>query len=139
MKPIKLALFLTCVSLLYPRLFTQGAFSLKSCLLKAVFRIYFRSFLYPGTSVPVTLHSVHFLKSPGYHCTAEPFGSSLRHEGDISGCCKSSAHVQPHKEPRTCPACSVAVCMRYIQEKPLWSWLCVCCWQCCSTELSCGS
>lgn len=64
MKPIKLALFLTCVSLLYPQLFAQGAFSLKSCLLKAVFRIYFRSLLYPGTSVPVALCSVAFLEKP---------------------------------------------------------------------------
>lgn len=35
MKPIKLAVFLTCVSLLCLQLFTQGAFSLKPCLLKA--------------------------------------------------------------------------------------------------------
>lgn len=64
MKLIKLALFLTSVSLLYPQLLTQGAFLLKSCLLKAVFRIYFRSLLYPGTSVPVALLSVAFLEKP---------------------------------------------------------------------------
>lgn len=64
MKLIKLALFLTCVSLLYPQLFTQGAFSLKFCRLKAVFRIYFRSLLYPGTSVPAALRCVAFLEKP---------------------------------------------------------------------------
>lgn len=64
MKSIKLALFLTCVSLLYPQLFTQGAFSLKCCLLKAVFRIYFRSPLRPVTSFPVAPRCAAFLEKP---------------------------------------------------------------------------
>lgn len=55
------------------------------------------------------------------------------------GASRSSACIHPHEESRTCPACPLAACMLYVQEKSLCSRLGLCCWQCCSLELASGS
>lgn len=106
MKLIKLALFLTGVSLLYPQLLTQGAFLLKSCLLKAVFRIYFRSLLYPGNSVPIALLSVGFPEELRLLLQVQAF---LKHRSSAVSTrwwrwciCRGSVGVHTCKEPRTC-------------------------------------
>lgn len=111
MKSIKLALFLTCVSLLYPQLFTQGAFSLKCCLLKAVFRIYFRSPLRPVTSFPVAPRCAAFLEKPRLWLHLRAFPKSTEMTESVAAaaagaqCAPSPAQSHPAHWP--CSPCSV--------------------------------